>query len=143
MYTIRALIRDELSALGPLWDRAGLPWRPHGRDRLANLISLWERDADEFIGAFAGDVLVGAVVASHDRRRGWINRLAVDPAHRHRGVGRQLIAAAESTLRARGLTVIAALIEQDNAPSRALFADMGYVHMPEVLYYSKRESPDA
>jgi ribosomal protein S18 acetylase RimI-like enzyme len=143
MYTIRALTRDELSALGPLWDRAGLPWRPQGRDRLANLIALWERDAGEFIGAFAGDVLVGAVVASHDRRRGWINRLAVDPAHRHRGIGRQLIAAAESTLRARGLTVIAALIEQDNAPSRALFAEMGYVHMPEVLYYSKRESPDA
>lgn len=143
MYTIRALTRDELSALGPLWDRAGLPWRPQGRDRLANLIALWERDAGEFIGAFAGDVLVGAVVASHDRRRGWINRLAVDPAHRHRGIGRQLIAAAESTLRARGLTVIAALIEQDNAPSRALFAEMRYVHMPEVLYYSKRESPDA
>ncbi|HWO58340.1 MAG TPA: GNAT family N-acetyltransferase [bacterium] len=143
MYTIRALTRDELSALGPLWDRAGLPWRPQGRDRLANLIALWERDAGEFIGAFADERLVGAVVASHDRRRGWINRLAVDPSHRHRGVGRQLIAAAESTLRARGLTVIAALIEQDNAPSRALFAAMGYVHMPEVLYYSKRESPDA
>jgi len=47
-----------------------------------------------FFGLFQGEELVGSVLASHDERKGWLNRLAVAPNHRRRGPARRLIAAA-------------------------------------------------
>ena len=140
---IRELTLDELALLGPLWESAGLSYRPTGRDTLENLRVQWQRDAHGFIGGFDGNLLTGAVLATNDGRRGWINRLAVHPEYRGQGIGQLLIAAAEQTLKATGLRIIAALIEDDNAASRALFAKTGYEFLPGVLYYSKRESPGA
>ena len=52
-----------------------------------------------FIGAFADGKLVGIVVATHDGRKGWINRLAVHPDYRRRGIAKKLIEEAEEYLR--------------------------------------------
>lgn len=70
--------------------------------------------------------------------------LAVDPRYRRRGYGERLIAAAERILREQGISVIAALVESDNAASLALFQKVGYVDAgPSIHYLSKRESEDA
>ncbi len=140
---VRSLTRDELSLLGPLWQAAGLSYRPLGRDRETMLAQEWASNVSGFIGAFDHRALVGSVLATDDGRRGWINRLAVLPSHRHRGLGHRLIKAAEDVLKNRGLLIIAALIEDANEPSRNLFTAAGYELLPEVLYYSKRDSPDA
>ena len=58
-------------------------------------------------------------------------------------MGRRLLAAAEETLRAQGIRVIAALIESDNDPSIRLFAEAGYRVHRGVLYLSRRDSDDA
>jgi ribosomal protein S18 acetylase RimI-like enzyme len=85
--------------------------------------------------------LLGAVVATHDSRKGWINRLAVDPEHRRRGYEGRLIAAAEEALREQGMQVIAALIETNNPASLALFQRMGYAEIDTGIHYlSKRDS---
>lgn len=139
---VRSLTRDELKLLGPLWKAAGLSHRPLGRDRETMLVQEWATNASGFIGAFDHEALVGSVLATDDGRRGWINRLAVLPSHRHRGLGLRLIKAAEDVLKTRGLLITAALIEDANEPSRKLFATAGYALLPDVLYYSKRESPD-
>lgn len=140
---IRELTRDELSLLGPLWEAAGLSYKPSGRDTLENLRIQWHRDARGFIGGFVGEALVGAVLATDDGRRGWINRLAVHPNYRGQGIGRKLITAGEQALRQKGMRIVAALIEVDNSASRTLFAEAGYELLPEILYYSKRESTSA
>jgi len=140
---IRTMTMDELSRLGPLWQAAGLSYRPGGRDSNPDLVRQWRADPEQFIGAFHDAHLVGSVVATDDGRRGWINRLAIHPEYRRRRIAGRLIAAAEDMLKKKGLLIIAALIEDSNTSSRALFASTGYEFVPEVLYYSKRESPDA
>ena len=92
--------------------------------------------------AFDGARLVGFVLASDDTRRGWINRIAVHPDFRRTGLASRLVVAAEEELRRRGMQIIAALIEDYNTASRGLFEKSGYSYMPEVLYYSKRDSWD-
>ena len=87
--------------------------------------------------------LIGVVVATTDTRKGWINRLAIDPEYRRAGYGAQLVHAAEDALRKSGLKVMAALIEDYNDASLALFRKLGYAAHPEVQYVSKRESRDA
>ncbi len=87
--------------------------------------------------------LVGAVVATHDSRKGWINRLAIDPAYRRQGYGMQLLQAAEEVLREQGMQIIAALIESDNPVSLDLFQKAGYVEIDTGMHYlSKRDNPD-
>lgn len=79
------------------------------------------------LGAEDEGRLIGSVMVSDDGRKGWINRLAVDLRYRRQGLGARLIAAAEEELKGRGMTVMAALIEVENAPSIDLFAKVGYL----------------
>ncbi len=143
--TIRCLTLDDYDALLALWQCAGLhSLRPQGRDSRSALAAQLATGVQMILGLEVDGRLVGAVVATHDSRKGWINRLTVDPAHRRRGYAARLIAAAEDVLRAAGITVIAALIEGGNDPSLALFRREGYVEIDSGMHYvSKRDSADA
>ena len=139
---IRWLTREDIPDLLALWGESGLATRPTGRDhpdRLAAEIALYPRN---FMGAYAGSRLVGALIATWDGRRGWINRLAVLPERRRLGLARRLITAAEAELRSRGALVIAVLVEPGNQPSLALFARAGYKDNPKAVFLSKRDRPD-
>ncbi|GAB4321576.1 MAG: GNAT family acetyltransferase [Candidatus Zixiibacteriota bacterium] len=139
---IRAITFEELPLLHILWDASGLEYRPKGRDAIDQLAIERERNRDGFIGAFIGGALVGSILATDDGRRGWINRLAVHPHYRGKGMGMALIEEAERVLHSHGRQIIAALIEAHNTHSQNLFKRAGYIVMPEVLYFSKRASWD-
>jgi GNAT superfamily N-acetyltransferase len=126
-----------------LWRRAGLPVRAEGRDAPAALARQMALGVQRVIGLRAGDVLVAAAVLTHDGRKGWINRLAVDPAYRRQGLARRIVAEAERWfVEEVGLEVWAALIERHNAASLRLFEELGYAQ-PEVVYVAKRMRRDA
>ena len=142
---IRQLGLDDYDELLALWQRAGLhSLRPRGRDSRASLARQLASGVQTILGAEVDGQLVGAVVATHDSRKGWINRLAVDPDHRRQGHGARLIAAAEKALREQGIPVIAALVESGNIASLALFQKTGYVEIDTGIHYlTKRDSDDA
>jgi len=141
---IRELTLDDYDHIVDLWQRAGLhSLKPHGRDSREAVARQLDSGVQTILGLELDGVLVGAVIATQDSRKGWINRLVVASAFRGRGYGR-LIAAAEEALRARGMSVIAALVESDNAASLALFRKVGYVDSGTGVHYlSKRKSDDA
>lgn len=124
-----------------LWKRAGLPFKPMGRDSRRMIETQMKAFPEFFIGAFHGDKLVGVVIGSYDgRMKGWINRLAVDPAYRRQGIAQQLISHAEKALEKRGAAIFCALIETPNEESVRLFQKMGYVTHEEMLYVTKRKN---
>jgi GNAT superfamily N-acetyltransferase len=130
-------------AVMALWQRAGLHIRPAGRDSAAAFAGQMARGRQRVIGLRAGSDLVAVAVLTYDGRKGWINRLAVDPAYRRRGLAARLIAEAERWfVEDQGLQVWAALIEAWNASSRALFARLGY-GQGDVVYVSKRSAEEA
>jgi len=143
MPTLRRLTIDDYEAVIALWQRSGLPSiRPEGRDSRSE----FARQLDQgqiVIGLEDGDKLIGVVVATNDTRKGWINRLAIDPDHRRKGYGAQLIHAAEAALHEIGLKVIAALIEDYNDASLALFKREGYAVHTDIYYASKRDAETA
>ncbi|MBE0520560.1 GNAT family N-acetyltransferase, partial [Candidatus Bathyarchaeota archaeon] len=94
------------------------------------------------LGAFEDNDLVGTVIISCDLRKGWINRLAVDPDYRHRGIAKALIAESEKALRKLGIKIFCALIEDYNAISKKLFKECGYVEHHDITYFSKRDSDE-
>jgi GNAT superfamily N-acetyltransferase len=126
-----------------LWQRAGLAVRPEGRDGPAAFAQQMHDGLQRVIGLRAGADLVAVAVLTHDGRKGWINRLAVDPAYRGRGLARQLLTEAERWfIEDAGLQVWAALIASHNTASRTLFAETGYEEI-DVVYVSKRTRNDA
>ena len=95
-----------------------------------------------FLGARIDSETVGVVFGTHDGRKGWINRLAVLPAHRRLGIARELVAEVERQLRSKGIDIVTCLIEEWNESSARFFEEIGYVEHRECVYYSKRGSPD-
>jgi ribosomal protein S18 acetylase RimI-like enzyme len=141
---IRQLGLEDHEDLLALWQQAGLhSLRPKGRDSRAAMAQQLGSGLQAILGLEANGRLIGAVVATHDSRKGWINRLAVHPDHRREGHAVRLIAAAEETLRKQGMHVIAALVESDNPASLALFRKLGYVEIDSGVHYlTKRDSQD-
>lgn len=135
--------KNDYDRLIALWEAAGLHYKPAGRDSreafAAQLDGGWqialgiENDQGE---------LVGSVLATHDGRKGWINRLAVHPDYRRQGIATRLIRAAEDALREQGIGIFAALIEPGNEASLALFEAAGYEDWPGIHYLSRRDRAD-
>ena len=126
-----------------LWTQGGLPLKPQGRDCRENIARQIGLANVRFLVAEEGEGgrIVGTVFATHDGRKGWINRLAVDATFRRRGLGARLVRAAEEWLGSEGLDILACLIEEGNDVSMAVFEKLGYKKHPEIIYFAKRKYP--
>ncbi len=133
----RTLLPDDYENMIEVWNASGLPTRPKGRESLEKIRIEMQKNPGFFIGAFDRDRLIGLVVASSDIRKGWINRLAVIPEYRGKGIARELIRKSEDALYASGVEILACLILDDNNASIRLFESEGYSHWPNVLYFRK------
>jgi ribosomal protein S18 acetylase RimI-like enzyme len=139
---IRKLTLDDYDEIASLWNKAGLPYKSKGRDNKTSIGFQMKKNPSFFLGAHDEDKLVGVVIASYDHRRGWINRLAVHPDCRRKGVAKKLIATAEKALRNKGAKVICAQVEENNYASLSLFKKCGYSEHRDVVYFSKRDSDE-
>ncbi len=143
MPTLRRLTIDDHAAILALWQRAGLhSIRPEGRDSRSDCEKQFA-GGQIAIGLEEDGQLIGVVIATHDTRKGWINRLAIDPAYRRNGYGEQLVHAAEDALHEAGLHLVAAFIEEGNTASLTLFEKLGYATHQHLYYVSKRDSAEA
>ncbi|MDH5438310.1 MAG: GNAT family N-acetyltransferase [Candidatus Bathyarchaeota archaeon] len=139
---IRRLTMNDYDEMVKLWSRTNLPFKPKGRDSKEAIAVQMKVNREIFLGAFVRNRLVGTVIIGCDMRKGWINRLAVDPDYRKRGIAKALITESEKTLRKRDIRIFCALIEDYNAASKRLFKECGYVEHRDIIYFSKRDSDE-
>jgi len=139
---IRRLRISDYPKIIDLWSRAGLPFKPKGRDSKLAISKEVKAHPDFFLGAFENNKLVGIVVLSCDLRKGWINRLAVDVPYRNHGVAKALISESERVLRKHGVRIFCGLIESSNVSSQRLFEKCGYSKDSNIVYFSKRDSDE-
>ncbi len=127
---LRAADSRELGAVLTFWSAASenASRRPVSPGSLA---ALHLRDPDALIVAVEGDRIVGTIIAGWDGWRCHLYRLAVDPQRRRNGIGRALIEAAESRIRALGGTRIDAMVLDDNPGAHAIWAARGYRRQPD------------
>lgn len=140
-FVIRKFRLDDYERVMELWRQCDLPLKPGGRDSREEIRRQLELPQVIFLVAEAEGRVIGTVLATHDGRKGWINRLAVDPAFRGQGLAQRLVRIAEQELEASGLQMFAALIEEDNLPSINLFQKLGYTFHPEIKYFTRKKSP--
>ena len=142
MINIRKLTIDDYNALCALWKEAGLSYRPNGRDTRENIASQIEGECAIYLGAEEDDKMVGVILGTHDGRKGWLNRLAVAPEYRKRGIAAMLVRAVEERLLDRGIEIFACQIEDWNEASMTVFDNFGYTRHDDIIYFTKRLHPD-
>jgi ribosomal protein S18 acetylase RimI-like enzyme len=123
--------RADHAAMLALWHQCGL--HPGASDTPDGIARKLARDPDLFLVAESAGGIVGTVMGSYDGRRGWINRLAVAPAHRSGGLARRLMEAVEHRLAALGCVKVNLLIEPANAAVQGFYERLGYNTKPLIF----------
>lgn len=128
MFTIRPLTPQDLPAALELWRRAEGVEIAEG-DTPEALARYLSRNPGVSHAALVGDSLVGAVLAGHDGRRGFLYHLAVEPRFQNLGVGRTLVERALARLEAQGLCRALILVANNNDSGADFWSRRGWEDM--------------
>lgn len=96
-----------------------------------------EVGSDLFLVGIVEDQVVASVMAGYEGHRGWINYLAVHPQYQRRGLGRQIMEAAERLLKEAGCPKINLQVRTSNAAVIAFYKSLGYA-VDDVISMGKR-----
>lgn len=115
---------DDVADAVALWTEAGLtrPWNDAAGDFLRAVAG----PASAVLGVRDGGELVGSAMVGHDGHRGWVYYLAVAASARGRGLGKELMGAAEAWLVERGLPKIQFMVRSDNTAVLDFYDHLGY-----------------
>jgi putative acetyltransferase len=81
--------------------------------------------------------IVGAVLAGHDGRRGYIHHLAVHPDWRRHGIGRRLIDRCLGALRDAGINKCHTFVFRDNPGGIAFWKSLGWTPRTDLGLLSR------
>jgi ribosomal-protein-alanine N-acetyltransferase len=116
------------TGLKPAWGAARVRW--HVRD--AESVVLTSR---------LGVALAGFAIMRYGDDAAHLNLLAVDPAHRRRGVARALVQWLEETALTAGTFIIGLELREGNVAARAFYRTLGYRELGQIPgYYQGVES---
>jgi ribosomal protein S18 acetylase RimI-like enzyme len=138
---IRTFVESDTEPVVALWERSGVTrrWNDPRKD-IARKLAL---QRELFLVGVIGGRLVAAVMAGYEGHRGWVNYLAVDPAYRHRGLGREMMAEAERRLADLGCPKVSLLIRRDNDQATGFYRHLGYVQDDSISMGKRLEADDA
>lgn len=136
---IRPFNRADEAAVISLWDQCGLlrPWNDPKKDIERKL----QVRPDLFLVGIVDEQIVATAMVGYEGHRGWINYLAVSPAHQRRGFGREIMTAAEARLRECGCPKINLQVRTSNQDVIDFYRSVGY-QMDDVVSLGKRLEVD-
>ena len=141
--SIRTFEPDDEATVVALWRDCDLtrPWNdPHRDIERRRAID----DGLFLVGEllFEGETrLIAAAMGGYEGHRGWVNYLAVDPAHRGRGHARALMDELERRLLARGCPKINLQVREENDAALAFYERLGFA-VDRSVSLGKRLIPD-
>ena len=106
-------------------------------DSRANIQSYLERNPGMSFVARADGQIMGAILAGHDGRRGYIHHLAVHPDFRRHGLGRQLVDRCLDVLKKAGIQKCHIFIFNGNADGIAFWTSAGWERRTDIGVMSK------
>lgn len=136
--TVEPLNIEDYDALLALWDHTGLLYEKEDRDSRASIERQIFDDNIIILALKHEGRLIGSSIGSCDGRKGWINRVAVEPEFRGKRLAARLIEKTEEFLAGKGVRVIGALIEDQNFPSMSAFRHCDYEGWDNIVYFRKK-----
>ena len=121
---VRPFSIENEQAVITLWQKCGLvqPWNiPH-----LDIQRKLKVNPELFLVGIVGVKIIATAMGGYEGHRGWVNYLAVDPAFRKKGFGRQLMAEIEKRLLALGCPKINLQVRTDNTSALEFYSQIGY-----------------
>ncbi len=136
---IRPFHPSDETAIIALWRACGLtrPWNDPRKD-IARKLTV---QSNLFLVGEVEGAIVATLMGGYDGHRGWINYLAVSPAHQRRNYATALMRAVERKLLEMGCPKINLLIRSDNVAVKAFYDSLGFQE-DAVISLGKRLIPD-
>ncbi len=131
----RPIEDGDVEAVVDLWGRCNL-LVPHNDPHRDIEAARRAADAELLVADVLGKV-VASVMVGYDGHRGWVYYVAVDPGRRRKNVGRQVMAAAERWMKARGVPKAELMVRSTNERVRGFYDRLGWAEEP-VHVLSKR-----
>jgi ribosomal protein S18 acetylase RimI-like enzyme len=137
---VRSYRASDEPAVVSLWQECGVtrPWNDARKD-IARKLGV---QPEWFLVGTDGEELIATVMAGYDGHRGWVNYLAVAPAHRCHGHGRQLMQHVEQLFVSAGVPKINLLVRSTNAAVVEFYRRLGYIQ-DEAVCLGKRLIADS
>ncbi len=128
---IRSAEPADRDAVTALWQAAGLtrPWNDPSEDLERALAGL---TSTVLVGLDDATVVATAMLGD-DGHRGWVYYLAVAADQLGRGLGREMMAAAEDWLRARGVVKVQLMVRDTNEAVVGFYEALGYELTPVTV----------
>jgi len=86
--------------------------------------------------------LVGAALAGHDGRRGFLHHVAVATDYRRRGVGRAMVEWCVKAVTAEGIGRCLILVNEGNNEAKEFWRHIGWIDRPNVQVMSITPDPE-
>ncbi|MDR2298515.1 MAG: GNAT family acetyltransferase [Comamonas sp.] len=137
---VRAFTLADTEAVVRLWHDCELtrPWNDPYKD-IARKLSV---SPDLFwVGCAPNGEIIASIMVGYDGHRGWINYLAVHPAHQRQGHARQLVQRAEQALSELGCPKLNLQVRAGNEAVISFYESLGYAD-DRTLSLGKRLIPD-
>ena len=128
---------EDYDAVYDLWLHTpgrGLNTADDSREGIAAYL---RRNPTTWFTAKEGDRLLGAILAGHDGRRGYISHTAVREDAQRQGVGTALVEAVLEALQAEGIRKVALVVFARNEKGNAFWEKLGFTGRDDLVYRNK------
>ena len=140
-FAIRTVVIDDYDSLYSLWLQVpgmGLNDLDDSREGIDRYL---KRNPSTCFCAVENGKLVGAILAGHDGRRGFIHHTAVLPETQRFGIGSALVKAAMDALEREGIHKVNLVAFRNNQKGNAFWEKQGFTLRPDLNYRNKLIHP--
>ena len=123
---------EHFAGVAALWRACFPDDPPRNRAEAAIPAKLALDDGLLFVAEGLDGAVLGTAMAGYDGHRGWLYAVAVDPRHRHRGIGRALVDRACAELAARGCGKVNLQVRDGNDAAAAFYEGVGFEREPRI-----------
>jgi ribosomal protein S18 acetylase RimI-like enzyme len=131
MPTISEYKNEHFAGVEALWQEAFPNDDPRNKASTA-IAEKMRFQPDLMLVAVEGLLVVGSVMAGYEGHRGWISRIAVLRAHRHKRIGQALLSEAERRLAALGCIKINLQVLETSSAVVRFYEEAGYKVEPRI-----------
>ena len=137
---IRSFMIEDEKAVIELWQKCDL-MRPQNNPR-SDIARKLKVNPELFLVGILDGKIIATAMGGYEGHRGWVNYLAVEPAHQRKGFGRQLMAEIEKGLLTLGCPKINLQVRNGNKAALEFYSRIGY-KIDDVVSLGKRLVPDS
>jgi putative acetyltransferase len=140
---IRVMSADDYAPVAELWRRTeGVGLNESDSER-AITAYLHRNPGMSAVAQSQGGEVIGAVLCGHDGRRGYLHHLAVDAAHRNRGIAAQLLEWCFDRLREAGVPKCNIFLFTENQSGASFWTHNGWSSRSDLRVFQKGLSSGA